>query len=51
MKFPFSIHVNKFIFINGKDSSYYFLHTLKSGADQLEHATPILSLCHGIFTD
>ena len=22
-----------------------------AGADQLEHATPILSLCHGIFTD
>jgi len=22
-----------------------------SGADQMEHATPILSLCHGIFTD
>ena len=21
------------------------------GADQLEHATPILSLCDGIFTD
>ena len=21
------------------------------GAEQLEHATPILSLCHGIFTD
>lgn len=29
MEFPFSIHVNKFIFINGKDSSYYLLHTLK----------------------
>ena len=24
---------------------------LGPGADQLEHATPILSLCHGIFTD
>ena len=24
---------------------------LVPGADQLEHATPILSLCHGIFTD
>ena len=23
----------------------------QSGADQLEHATPILSRCHGIFTD
>ena len=29
MKFPFSIQVNKFIFINGKDSSYYLLHILK----------------------
>ena len=24
---------------------------LEPGADHLEHATPILSLCHGIFTD
>ena len=29
----------------------YHCHYGDSGADQLEHATPILSLCHGIFTD
>ena len=27
------------------------VHYIKPGADEQELATPILSLCHGIFTD
>ena len=34
-----------------KQSVGVALFDMRSGADHLEHATPILSLCHGIFTD
>ena len=27
------------------------MYSFYTGADQLEHATPILNLCHGNFTD
>ena len=38
-------------FIFGNVISMWGVLFVFAGADQLEHATPILSLCHGIFTD